>query len=754
MERKNLYFVSVLVVGLLLACAFVPLNVLGPNPAQQHNIWGVATDGPYRALASNTYGGNITAWIDGVCYGYNVTRTDTAEFDLYVDGDWFGLPSEQAEKDGGYDGDRIMYFLDYDPTDYYLSIADWTSFFNRSNYEQVDLFFDTETNTDSGIGNTYLRGLKINEVVLDPADSGNQYVYIYDPGGELDETNLENYYYLQKDDNVAHTANGPIFDFSSYPSAVVRIGTTDSYYINLTGGFTLSSADELKLVWDNPGTSADDIANNTDVIVDRVEWGNYVNYFDDSSVPMIRDYDNTTLVDCDGTPAVGQGYRRTTNGTDTDNCAVDFDVLPETGRPGDVPPPPTVDYIRITDAGGADLMGGPVAPRYVEWGYCRAYNNSAGYLYTVIADWTAEGGDADLQGPTPSTTNGIDVGNQSVTVWLNASYFDGVDWNYDQVMYTVSVGNDIPGSPTNLRVHKGGGAWGATVNDLVLTWTAPTSNYNYLTFNIVYYDTDISNGFQYSNYILFEPNATGAGTQDSCVLPGWLADSNNYVLRVNTTNVAKDDYENMIGTNVGYKYGITLTSSISRIWISIPYFSDYDYVSDIAADSGAEFTNGDIITAVERWNYATQRYDSRLWQFGTWELTPDYDIEPGDALFIAVNTGGSLPYTWKIVGAYDPSLQFDLLKNPTGTSFKMMSFPYHMTYVMASDITAEFPNPNNIRLVGQYNYMTNSWDTRAWDLVAGDWKNDFTLYTAPINAILFDVTATSSYPWQPDIMAF
>jgi hypothetical protein len=50
------------------------------------------------------------------------------------------------------------------------------------------------------------------------------------------------------------------------------------------------------------------------------------------------------------------------------------------------------------------------------------------------------------------------------------------------------------------------------------------------------------------------------------------------------------------GTKVGYKYGIELTSSISRIWISIPFHSDYDYASDIAAVTDVEFTDGSIIT--------------------------------------------------------------------------------------------------------------------------------------------------------------
>ncbi|UCE39133.1 MAG: right-handed parallel beta-helix repeat-containing protein [Thermoplasmata archaeon] len=112
----------------------------------------------------------------------------------------------------------------------------------------------------------------------------------------------------------------------------------------------------------------------------------------------------------------------------------------------------TIDYIMITDIpDGVPLTGGNVPTGYQEWGHCSAYNTTIGYLGTVSAGWTAEGGSATLLGPTPETTNGIDVGNFLVTVWLNASFggrFYSVEYNV--INYTVNYINitDVPdGTP-------------------------------------------------------------------------------------------------------------------------------------------------------------------------------------------------------------------------------------------------------------------------------------------------------------------
>jgi hypothetical protein len=638
----------------MFVAAFVPFSSVVAPITQPHNIygtgaeWGTDPGGPGPLTGSN----EITGWIDGVKYGINTTEAGTPqEFDLYVDGDTWGVEPDNWFKDGGYEGDTIQYFINYDPTDYYLQISDYTSTYEPGAAEDVDLFFDTQTNTDLALGDTYLRGLKINEIVFTPWD----YVYIYDPNGELNEAALEDAakgYYLQVDDSVGHDPDGDIFDFNLYPDDVIAFGAPNYYYINVSKHATmdLSPDDELKLVWKNPG-GGDNIANGTDVIVDRVEWGNHNNYFSGPD-PLVQDYDNTTLSNIQGTPGLGWSFRLTTNGTDTDNPAGDFSVLPAT------PWPP------------------------------------------------------------------------------------------------VSGGGAMPGAPSNLRVHKSG------TNDLLLDWDAPSINYPNLVSNIVYYDMDLSDGFQYTSYEVFPTTNPGAGNTDSATLSGYLADGNNYAFIVHTTGDATQGgpNENPTNTNVGYKYVETLLANAlpqtSQKFISVPYFSDWTAASDISG-SGTEFTDGSIISAVLKWNYATQLYDKRTWvgaPFNVWN--DDFPINPGDSIAVGIIT--SSPYEWKIVGAYDDTLDFTFDANTAPLTSQMFtSIPYHSSYTMASDIAGpgkEFTDGSIITAILQWNYATQLYDKRTWvGAPFNVWSDDFTIESAPGGHLAFGIFTTSPYLWTPQV---
>ena len=650
MKKKNLSFLSVLVVVTMIVAIFAPIGLVVASGGQQHNIYGIATSGA-SPPGSNAAGAEITAWIDGVNYGSNTTL-GTAEFDLYVDGDVWGVAGDDIVKDGGWEGDEIMYFLDYAPTDYHLTIANHVSIFNSSAYENFTsptLYFDTNTYADAAYpiaGGTYLRGLKINEICLIPGDGFPQYLYLYDPGGELDEAMLEHGthgYYIQKDDTVNNDPIGDEFHFSANQAYVERLGGTNYYYINLTGFSLDPNGDELKLVWKNPGDTSDNIADGYDVIVDRVEWGNHANNISTTTPPDDREYDNTTLLDCPGSLIAGQSFRRFPNGTDTDNCQSDFDPLPMTGRPA---------AIKILD---------------------------------------------------------------------------------------------YPGAPTDLRVHRGPWNTIGNADDLVLSWISPTWKWANLTKNIVYYDTDISDGFQYTNYHMFSPNSTFGGDADWCRLPGYHLDGNDYCFIVHTTGDTVGSYENMTDSNVGYKQNIVLDSTMGILWVSIPYFSDYDFASDITNDG---FPDGSIISAVRKWDYLTQTYLTRSYFMG-W--IGDFDIIPGDAIYVFVTT--SVSFTWKIVGAHDPALNFALLENVGTTDFMMLSLPYHRTYQKASDISSDFTQNQQIDIVGQYNYTTGYWDTWYWSFIKFAWDGfDFTIFDSPADAILFEVKKTApAYTWQPTV---
>jgi parallel beta-helix repeat protein len=311
--------------------------VVAPIPPP-HNIWGAANEGILPPGIGVADGKEITSWIDGVSYGNTIITGGT--FDLYTNSDMWGDQSSDSVKDGGYDGDIVLFFLDYDPMDYYLNVSHNTFIHEPGEVTNAGTMFFNRT--DQAPNLTTLRLLKINEIVLDPVDGMPQYVIIYDPGQHLGINNITDYY-LQKDNNFTHTTNGEKFDFLTHVFDIIDMGN-GYYYINLTYDLALNATDELKLVWKSPYIPNIDPAqtgpgNGTDIVVDRVEWGNYTNHINISAFPEDRDYDNTTLLDfidvsnLYGTGAsmiraddkISSGYSG--NGTDTDSCFADFKVL-------------------------------------------------------------------------------------------------------------------------------------------------------------------------------------------------------------------------------------------------------------------------------------------------------------------------------------------------------------------------------------------------------------------------------------------
>ncbi len=118
--------------------------------------------------------------------------------------------------------------------------------------------------------------------------------------------------------------------------------------------------------------------------------------------------------------------------------------------------PPTIDYIEITDfQGGKPLTGGVRPTGYQEWGFCSAYNYTVGFMYVVNASWSAFGGSSQLLGPSPSGTNGIDLGFTQETVWFNASFggdFDSIQYQVIELKLDYIMITDVP----NGDVLKGG----------------------------------------------------------------------------------------------------------------------------------------------------------------------------------------------------------------------------------------------------------------------------------------------------------
>ncbi|MFQ5909568.1 MAG: PKD domain-containing protein [Thermoplasmata archaeon] len=291
-----------------------------------HNSYGHAFDKQGVTFSS---GELITAWIDGVSYGWNVTFDDmfdpdptnrTGKYDVDTYGNQVTIPSDPDTpwiKEGGDHGiDDIMYVWGdmtdlgtapgYLPSAIFEQNATWRTFVS----EYMNL-------TIAPVQPPALP--KINNITTEPPDWGNQYLYVYGP-----PRTAMNGFYLEKNDGQIH--GGTRIDLFGETSQAgylyVDLGSTD--YLNVTG-------DELKLVWDNPGGMGAPFAGR-EVVVDRIEFNaswNGTHY---------GEPDNTIMPDAIA-PYIGyEIHRHPLPGSDTNDCAYDFVMGVETGRAMKLPP--------------------------------------------------------------------------------------------------------------------------------------------------------------------------------------------------------------------------------------------------------------------------------------------------------------------------------------------------------------------------------------------------------------------------------
>jgi hypothetical protein len=242
----------------------------------------------------------ITAWIDGTKYAESVVYDPEKCYCLYIIfDDLYEKPKPPpGNKTGGYWGDLITFsYVNGNET----FIADETATWTLAGVEIMDLHFCSVAQPAQ---------LKINEICTED-NSGLQFVTIYNPAStpvSLDD------YYLQKD--VENSGCGYWAEDVDYNGASVCLnGIADigiPYFVDLGAAGFLNSTDELKLVWENPGSNT---AQGNDVVIDRVEYGNQPFEPDDTIMP-------------DSIPPVPSwSIKRVPDGQDTENCTTDFQLF-------------------------------------------------------------------------------------------------------------------------------------------------------------------------------------------------------------------------------------------------------------------------------------------------------------------------------------------------------------------------------------------------------------------------------------------
>ena len=374
MHDKRKASISVILVMVFVLGLFIPMSQHAraaiPVP---HNLYGHAWD---IGDVNFTEGEFMSAWIDGVMYGWNWTFDDTldpdyplglnwsSKYDIDTDGNQVTIPGDPdtpwVKEGGDHNIDDIMYVWG-DMTETVVSLGSTSTIFEQTTVWKT--FVAEYINLT--IAPTQPSALpKINNIVTLPSDAGTQYIYIFGPPGtSMDE------FYLEKNDGVLHNVATQILlsgTISETTYFYVDLGATD--YLGPLG-------DELKLVWENPGGLGTPFGG-MDVVVDRVE------YNATAGGTHFGEPDNTIMPDAIP-PGPGFGIsRQPMPGADTNDCLADFGSGAEPGRPPTAPYPLSVDGVQATGPGQTishvtnrvdPLLGwthqDPDTPPSAQWGY-------------------------------------------------------------------------------------------------------------------------------------------------------------------------------------------------------------------------------------------------------------------------------------------------------------------------------------------------------------------------------------------------
>jgi len=273
MKQNILKGASILSAILMLSVVMTPVLAAEVQP---FNRWGYANDG--AGLLDTEL---ITAWIDGVEYGADITGTggDIGLFSIDVFGDSTDSPTE---KRGGYNGDTV-YYVHGDLTTAGVFFAETDSWLVGG--------FNTVAADINEVGATPAL-LKINNVASQAGFAVDDYIVIYNPSA----------------------APVDLFGFSiaiggGAPAPIAAV-CADSVNPVAAGGW---AAIDLTGLLSTTGNSITLQETATGYIVDRVEYG-----------AIATEPENTWMTNAVNPAADMEIYRVPAMGADTNDNAVDF----------------------------------------------------------------------------------------------------------------------------------------------------------------------------------------------------------------------------------------------------------------------------------------------------------------------------------------------------------------------------------------------------------------------------------------------
>ena len=316
MERCARTIACIVLLGLLSIVAFGSLSVIAPPPIAMRTQ-GHALDQGGSPLPIGT---PIRTFVDGVNYTGGrfpgdtmAIRDGTGSFALLTAGNSktnANVSDTPTVQEGATLGDTILYAAGD------FTVA--TPVFQETSTWAPETIVTQDLHLGSAPSTPQI--LKIEGIVTQPAQGGDQFVFLCNPSGST--VSLADYY-LERD--ALGTYHGGSISLAGVLGASSKVRT------NLTSPSWLSvGGDALKLVYKNPGGAAAP-AGGRDVVVDRVEFNAT------SGGTLTWEPGNTIMGDAPA-PGPGRILQRDAACTDTNDPA-DFSLATEPGVPAKGPPP-------------------------------------------------------------------------------------------------------------------------------------------------------------------------------------------------------------------------------------------------------------------------------------------------------------------------------------------------------------------------------------------------------------------------------
>jgi hypothetical protein len=538
--------------------------------------------------------------------------------------------------------------------------------------------------------------LKINNVSDQSAKLDGDFVVIYNPtGAAVDITT---------------------FSLAVGTAAPIAIGADDIY--TGIGGWNVNPVPAAGYIaismtdWGNLGDSANSIKISqtaTGYIVDRVEYGT-----------IATEPENTKMTNA-GATAAAQEIHRTTAGTDTNSCSVDFAVGPEYLPGGD--PPPTITNTVPANGAINVALNAQVVVTFSEAMNTGTvtYSCNPPVVFTVI--WS---------------------GANTIATYSHAVNFAG------GTMYTfqITAGQDTTGN--NLVAGAVPNPWTFTtiggvppqVNDLIATPHQPTAadiqlewtNQAGATQYNIYRSTSVrGTGFNFAApYAVATPGVTKTIWIDTGAYA--TPDSYSWVVRSAAGALENTTDRDNIGFKLVKSIYIGAGAGGSNNYVGLPY--RVNITNGVNVNNGKALlldirAYGSPINSVSSLNRFNQ--DTGLWQAQTPAGANLFDLTAGEA-YRAVATATT---TYKIVGAYNSTVVMNFRTGAgAGGTNNYFVIPYHFQVIngvninnskaLLLDIRANGVPTNGASSLNRFNQDTGLWQAQTpaganlWTLAPGE----------------------------------